>query len=108
MKIKKKQLVYLLISLIVVIALPILFTTDYNMLVINRLLVYIVMVFGLNFITGRTGQMNLGSAGIMAMGAYASSLVTVIPSVSPWVGLLLAIVICLIIGVVLGHPSLRV
>ena len=37
--------------------------------VMNMLLYNIVIVLGLNYITGLTGQMNLATAGMVAMGA---------------------------------------
>lgn len=68
----------------------------------------IIVVLGLNFITGLTGQMNLGTAGIFAIGAYISALLSVNFSISPWIGLLLAIAAGYLIGKGLGYPSLRV
>lgn len=70
-------------------------------------LINIVVVTGLNFITGMTGQMNMGTAGIYSLGAYTSALMTTKLGVSAWLGLLCAIAMGCIIGVCLGYPSLR-
>jgi len=74
----------------------------------NQTLINIIVVMGLNFITGLTGQMNLGTAGIYAMGAYSSALLCTRLNVSPWIGIAFAILVGYIIGRALGYPSLRV
>ncbi len=88
--------------------LPLFLKNDYYMLVLNRLLINIVVVLGINFITGLTGQMNLGSAGIFALGAYSSALVSIKFGVTPWVGMIVAVFMGGVIGLGLGYPSLRV
>ena len=70
-------------------------------------LIYIIIAFGLNFITGMTGQMNLGTAGIFCLGAYTSALLTTKTSISPWIALIVVIGVGFLIGVGLGYPSFR-
>ena len=48
--------------------LPMFIKNDYCMMVLNRVLINIIVVLGLNFITGLTGQMNLGTAGNLCAG----------------------------------------
>lgn len=104
----QKNWIYLLVAAVVVALVPILLQTDYQMMVVNRLLINIVVVLGLNFITGLTGQMNLGTAGIFAIGAYASAIFTQRTGATPWLGLLVSMMFGLLIGLGLGYPSLRV
>lgn len=104
----KKYWALLGIALVTVCLIPFVLKTDYQMMVVNRLLINIVIVLGLNFITGLTGQMNLGTAGIFAIGAYASAIFTQRTGLSPWLGVVLAAMMGLVIGVGLGYPSLRV
>ena len=49
----------------------------------------------------------MGTAGIFSLGAYTSALLSTKLNVSPWLGLLAAIVMGCLIGVCLGYPSLR-
>ncbi len=86
---------------------PLVDTNSYHHIILNQTLVNVVVVLGLNFITGLTGQMNLGTAGIMAFGAYSSALVSTKLGFPVLVGLLVAIVIGYLLGRVLGFPSLR-
>ena len=109
MKTKKKWLSFLwaVLLLAVAIALPQLFPKKYHTNLMNQCLINIIVVTGLNFITGLTGQMNMGTAGIFSLGAYTSALLSTKLNVSPWLGLLAAIVMGCLIGVCLGYPSLR-
>lgn len=108
---KKKKLRILIltaVALVLAIALPHILNNDYYMVVINRILINTIVVLGLNFITGLTGQMNLGTAGIYALGAYSSALFVTYTGLSPWLGLLVALLMGLLIGRALGYPSLRI
>ena len=88
-------------------AIPAIGSSKYYTNLMVQCLINIVVVTGLNYITGMTGQMNLGTAGIFSLGAYASSLLTTKLGVTPWLGLLCAILMGCLIGICLGYPSLR-
>lgn len=103
-----KRAVYLAAIFAVVAVLPLLIKDDYFISVMNQALINAVVVLGLNFITGLTGQMNLGTAGIFALGAYASALLNVKLGLSPWVGMVAAVIIGYGVGMCLGYPSLRI
>lgn len=105
-KIKKSAIITFLL-IIVTICLPLVFTKKYFTNLMNQVLINIVIVTGLNYITGLTGQMNLGTAGIFSLGAYTSALLVMKLGVSPWIGLCGSIFVGLIIGLCLGYPSLR-
>ena len=92
----------------VLLMVPLAVHSTYIMLLLDQVLIYIVCVLGLNYITGLTGQNNLGMGAIFGLGAYTSALLTVRLQVSAFVGLLGAIAMGFVIGQVLGRPSLRV
>lgn len=100
----------ILIPCIVIIAflLPVLISNSYAQSLFVQVVINIVVVIGLNFITGLTGEMNLGTAGIFALGAYASALLNTKLGWDPWLCLLGAIVMGFLVGMGLGYPSLRV
>ncbi|MBC7257495.1 MAG: branched-chain amino acid ABC transporter permease, partial [Chloroflexi bacterium] len=39
-------------------------------------MVHVILALGLNILTGFTGQISIGHAGFMAIGAYASAILT--------------------------------
>ena len=88
--------------------LPMFISNNYHLNLMIQVLINIIIVVGLNFITGLTGQMNLGTAGIFSMGAYTSSLLATRLGFSPWICLIAAAFMGLLIGIGLGYPSLRV
>ncbi len=79
----------------------------YTQSVMNMLLYNIVIVVGLNYITGLTGQMNLASAGMLALGAYTYAILTTTYGWQPWVALFALLAVAFAIGFSLGYPSLR-
>ena len=71
----------------------------------------IVLAISLNITAGCLGQMALGHAGFMSIGAYTAALFTksnLIPGVGGYVlALILGGLVAIIIGVVIGIPALR-
>lgn len=71
----------------------------------------IVLAISLNITAGCLGQMALGHAGFMSIGAYTAALFTksnLIPGVGGYVlALILGGLIAMIIGVIIGIPALR-
>lgn len=105
---KMKKISITMISILVAIIVPLLVTDNYNRGIFIMALINIIVVLGLNFITGLTGQMNLGTSGIFAVGAYTTALLTTKAGISPWLTIIATIVMGLIIGIGLGFPSLRI
>lgn len=75
--------------------------------VLNRILIAIVAATGLNILTGFTGQISLGNAAFLAVGAYTTAFLSgrwglPFPVVIPLAGLITAGV-----GMIFGVPSLR-
>jgi branched-chain amino acid transport system permease protein len=87
--------------------------TTYYVKVLTLVGINIILTVSLNVATGYLGQLPLGHAGFMAVGAYACALFTkytkdVLPAgVSFALGLLLAGVIAGLFGVLIGIPALR-
>ena len=71
---------------------------DTGILLLGALSVYIILA---------TGQLSLGNAGFMGIGAYATSYLTVEMGVPLTAALLIAAVFAGIIGIIIGFPALR-
>lgn len=108
MKQKNKKAYLSLLTIGVAAILPMFISNNYHLNLMIQVLINIIIVVGLNFITGLTGQMNLGTAGIFSMGAYTSSLLATKLGINPWICLIAAIFMGVLIGFGLGYPSLRV
>lgn len=108
MKNNKMTMILAIAAIVPAAILPVFISNNYHLNLMIQVLINIIIVVGLNFITGLTGQMNLGTAGIFSMGAYTSSLLATRLGVNPWISLLAAAGMGLMIGICLGYPSLRV
>ncbi len=73
-----------------------------------RIAIFTIAVQGLNILVGYTGQMSLGHAAFMAVGAYSSAIMAREMGLSFWVALPLAALFTGGVGLIFGLPSLRV
>lgn len=108
MKKNKSAMIIALAAIALAAVLPMFITNNYHLNLMIQVLINIIIVVGLNFITGLTGQMNLGTAGIFSVGAYTSSLLATKLGLNPWICLVAAVGMGCLIGMGLGYPSLRV
>jgi branched-chain amino acid transport system permease protein len=97
----------LLAVFLVALAMLPLVATHYWLDVLVRVLIAVVAATGLNILTGFTGQISLGNAAFLAVGAYSTAFLAgrlglPFPVVIPAAGLVTALV-----GMVFGVPSLR-
>ncbi|MBY0613513.1 MAG: branched-chain amino acid ABC transporter permease [Beijerinckiaceae bacterium] len=87
-------------------ALPLLVGGGYALQVANIALLNAIVVLGLNFITGWTGQVNFGQAAFYGLGAYTTAIA--LKFGVPWLATpILAAAAVMLAGLVLGVPTLR-
>jgi branched-chain amino acid transport system permease protein len=79
---------------------------DYLVHIATVVFIYAIGVQGQNILIGYTGQLSLGQAGFLAIGAYTFGHASA-QGVHPSLGLLAAGVMAGIFGVIVGFPSLR-
>jgi branched-chain amino acid transport system permease protein len=88
------------------LAVPAITRDGYVMQLLNIAILNAIVVMGLNFATGWTGQINFGQAAFYGLGAYATAIAT--KSGLPWIVTpVLSVVIVLAASLVLGLPTLR-
>jgi branched-chain amino acid transport system permease protein len=118
---KKKLTSYVinLIGLIILfVILSVLISTgifnQYYTGIIMLMCIYIVAAVSLNIATGFLGQMALGHAGFMAIGAYSGALLSIALKTSGLPNFLILILACLlggavagVFGILIGIPALR-
>ncbi len=75
---------------------------------IARVSIFIIAVQGLNILVGYTGQISLGHAAFMAIGAYGSAILARELGFSFWIALPACALLTGLIGLLFGLPSLRV
>jgi len=97
-----------LVLLLAILAATPLFLSNYWLGVANLALITVVAATGLNILTGYCGQLSIGHAGFMAVGAYTSAILTGEAGLPFPVALLAAGITAGLVGVLFGMPSLRV
>ncbi|MCO4888222.1 branched-chain amino acid ABC transporter permease [Cupriavidus sp. WGtm5] len=96
-----------MLLLALAIAFPLITPNSYYLTVMTLAFIYAIATLGLNLITGYTGQLNLAHGGFMAIGAYTLGILTVDHQVPFWLAFVLAGVLCMVLGYVVGVVSLR-
>lgn len=94
-------------ALVVFLLLPF-YGSYYIVSFLNMLAITIIAVLGLQIVTGYCGQVSFGQAAFMAVGGYASAILTGKMGVSFWVALPLAGIITGIYGLLGGAPAMRI
>jgi len=84
------------------------FISDQYVGLIIRIAIFVIAVQGLNILIGYNGQISLGHAAFMAIGAYSSAILARELGLSFWIALPLSAMITGVVGLLFGLPSLRV
>ncbi|NMK48417.1 branched-chain amino acid ABC transporter ATP-binding protein/permease [Achromobacter sp. Bel] len=102
---------HLLLSVVAVAclaAVPLGVTNTYYLHLIETIMIYSILLFGLDIVVGYTGQVSLGHAGLFGIGSYVAGVLFFHLQMPIWVILPAAILIAAAFGVVLALPALRV
>jgi branched-chain amino acid transport system permease protein len=84
------------------------FLHEYYVSILNLILVATVGALGLNILVGYTGQISIGHAAFMSVGAYTAANLAVRLDLPFWVTLPAGGLMAAAIGAVVGIPSLRI
>jgi branched-chain amino acid transport system permease protein len=103
--IARGTVIALLILFVVIV--PLVFG-EYYLSIINLVLISIVGALGLNILVGYTGQISIGHAAFMSVGAYTAANLAVRAGLPFWITLPAGGLMAALVGAVVGIPSLRI
>ena len=83
------------------------YATTYWLDVMNRIGIAIIGALGLNILVGYTGQISIGHAAFLAVGAYATAILEINAGLPFYLAIPLAALITAGFGLIFGIPSLR-
>src|SRR5213594_10828 len=83
------------------------FAGTYWLDVLNRIGIAIIGALGLNILVGYTGQISIGHAAFLAVGAYSTAILEVKVGLPFYLGIPRAALLTALFGLVFGIPSLR-
>jgi branched-chain amino acid transport system ATP-binding protein len=73
----------------------------------NYIGLYSIVALGLVLLTGVAGQTSFGQAAFVGIGAYTTAILSTQYAVSPWINLVLAMALTLVLALCLGFITLR-
>lgn len=79
----------------------------YNQGQLSVVLMYFIGILSITFLTGLAGQISLGQGALMAIGGYSCALIVLKLQLNFWISILLAVVVSLLAGWVLGITAAR-
>ena len=103
----KKDYLGIIWLVVILIAVPFIVRNDYYLGILVFAAVNCLSCIGLSLLMGYAGQISLGHAAFLGIGAYASAWCTVNLGWSPWIALGAGIVLAVVLALVTGIPSLR-
>ncbi len=87
---------------------PVAFHNPYYIHLLETIMIYAIVLFGLDIVVGYTGQVSLGHAGLFGIGAYTAGVLVFKLGASLWVTLPASIAVTAAFGALLALPALRV
>lgn len=100
----------ILLTFIIVQALLLVGILDsFHEITISTICINIILAVSLNLVTGFTGQLSLGHAGFMSIGAYVCALISMrmMSTQGFLIGVLTGALVAAFIGILIGIPTLR-
>ncbi|KVE30610.1 hypothetical protein WI93_06675 [Burkholderia vietnamiensis] len=99
------------VFLVVLFALPVLpgalQVPEYWITLLNYIGLYAIVAIGLVLLTGVGGMTSFGQAAFVGIGAYATALLTTRYGVSPWLALVVGVVLTALVALLLGAVTMR-
>ncbi|CAG9241197.1 branched-chain amino acid ABC transporter ATP-binding protein/permease [Paraburkholderia caribensis] len=105
---KKKNLIGALLGLVALAIFPVLSGNPYYIHLVETIMIYAILLFGLDIVVGYTGQVSLGHAGLFGVGAYTAGVLFIKLGMPFYVTVPMAIVVTAAFGAILALPALRV
>ena len=89
-------------------ALPLAVHNPYYIHLVETIMIYAIVLFGLDIVVGYTGQVSLGHAGLFGIGSYTAGVLVMKLAAPLWLTLPAAIAVTAGFGALLALPALRV
>src|SRR6478609_7357291 len=104
----RSSLLATIVGLALLIAFPMVVGNPYYIHLLETIMIYAILLFGLDIVVGYTGQVSLGHAGLFGIGAYTAGVMVTKLGTPVLVTLAGAIGVTAIFGALLALPALRV
>ena len=104
----KKTLAISVVGIAALAAFPLVFHNPYYIHLAETILIYAILLFGLDIVVGYTGQVSLGHAGLFGIGSYTTGVLWLKFGVPFFIAAPASIAVTALFGALLALPALRV
>jgi branched-chain amino acid transport system permease protein len=92
---------------VVIHTVPIYLSNTYYLSVLGFVATRFMMALGLSMLLGQAGQVSLGQAAFVGIGAYGGAVLTTRVGLDPWLAMFLGALLAVVIAGLVGIPTLR-
>ena len=104
----RSNILFALIGLVLLATAPFYLHNSYYIHMIGTIMIYAILLFGLDIVVGYTGQVSLGHAGLFGVGSYTAGVLFFKLGAPLWVILIASVGVTALFGAILALPALRV
>jgi ABC-type branched-subunit amino acid transport system ATPase component/ABC-type branched-subunit amino acid transport system permease subunit len=104
----RKTLIAAVIGLALLAAVPLFTSNPYYVHMVGTIMIYAILIFGLDIVVGYTGQVSLGHAGLFGVGSYTAGVMFFKLGAPLWLIIPASVAITAGFGALLALPALRV
>lgn len=105
---KLKSHIPLLIAIVALVCAPLFIHNPYYIHLIETILIYTILLYGLDIVVGYVGQVSLGHAALFGIGSYTAGVLYFHFGTPIWATIPASIVVTAIFGGILALPALKV
>jgi len=105
---KRSHLLLAAVGVIALLLFPLGVGNPYYIHLLETIMIYAIVLFGLDIVVGYTGQVSLGHAGLFGIGAYTAGVLVMKLGTPLLVTLIVSIGVTALFGAILALPALRV
>ena len=105
---KLKSHIPLLIAIVGLFCLPLFIHNPYYIHLAETILIYTILLFGLDIVVGYVGQVSLGHAALFGIGSYTAGILFFHLGLPIWVTIPASIIVTALFGGILALPALKV
>jgi branched-chain amino acid transport system permease protein len=103
----RKDYIGLIVFLLLILIMPFFIRNDYYLGILIFAAFNCIACIGLSLLMGYAGQISLGHAAFIAIGAFTSAILTTKLGWSPWLAMFAGVVLVVVVALIVGIPTLR-
>lgn len=104
----RKTLIAALLGLVLLGSAPLFISNPYYIHMLGTIMIYAILLYGLDIVVGYTGQVSLGHSGLFGVGSYTAGVLFLKLGAPLWVIIPASIGVTAAFGAILALPALRV